>query len=460
MIQDFFNFVIGLGGPALMFIVIFILSLVFGVKFSKAFEGGLSMAIALTGMSAIVSLLTSSFSPALNDFVENTGINLSIPDLGWAPLAVITWGSLYTVYFIFVAIVVNLILLVFKRVNTLNVDLFNLWNVSLLGLVTNYYSKNLVVSSLFVAFIYFMILWNADTMKNSVTDLLGYDEDNISTSSHPLLLIAPVVMIFNKLIDLVFPKIDKYDFDAEILDKKIGFFGSKFAIGAYLGVFIGLLGQQQASEIFALAFIGGTCLELFATIGGWFGPAIEPLSNGIETMMGKRFRGRKLYIGLDWAILAARPEVWAVTNILAPILLLIAVILPGNKILPLGGILLTVFTPALLVVTRGKVLRMTIIGTFLIPLFLWIATFMSEFFTKASESMNALPDGIKSGEYFSSIDAVPIEKMLAVLIGTTVSDFQWQYLLYSILAIAVYLLLFKWYVNQMRKQDEKFKLAK
>lgn len=81
-----FNFFINLGAPAMMFIIITILSLFVGVKISKSLEGGIRMAIALTGMSAIISLLTSAFGPALESFVESTGVELSITDLGWAPL--------------------------------------------------------------------------------------------------------------------------------------------------------------------------------------------------------------------------------------------------------------------------------------------------------------------------------------------------------------------------------------
>ncbi|MGS5449722.1 hypothetical protein ACVD45_00295 [Staphylococcus aureus] len=93
------------------------------------------------------------------------------------------------------------------------------------------------------------------------------------------------------------------------------------------------------------------------------GPAIEPLSNRISSIMSSKLRGRKLFIGIDWPILASSAELWAVVNILAPILLFIAMFLPGNNVLPLGGILLTVLVPALLLITKGKVIRMTIIGT-------------------------------------------------------------------------------------------------
>ena len=72
----------------------------FGVKFSKALEGGIKLAIALTGIGAIIGMLNGAFSASLAKFVENTGIQLNITDVGWAPLATITWGSAWTLYFL------------------------------------------------------------------------------------------------------------------------------------------------------------------------------------------------------------------------------------------------------------------------------------------------------------------------------------------------------------------------
>ncbi|MFD2658596.1 PTS transporter subunit IIC [Gracilibacillus thailandensis] len=454
-INSGFNFFIGLGGPAIMFVVITILSLIVGVSISKSIEGGLRMAVALTGMSAVISLLTSAFGPALESFVESTGVSLSVTDLGWAPLAVITWGSVYTLYFAFISLIVNFIMLATKQTTTLNVDLFNIWNYSVLGLLLMYYSdNNLLITSLFISMLYALMLKNADVMKPTINELLDYDDKNITTTAHPSLLIAPVVMVVNKLIDVVLPFIDKFDFDAVALNNKIGFWGSKFAIGAYLGIFIGFLGQQSTAEILTLAFTGGVALELFGLVGGWFGPAIEPLSNGITKHMSKRFRGRKLLIAIDWPILATKAELWAVANILAPILLVIAIYLPGNSVLPLGGIILTVLAPALLIVTKGKVVRMTIIGTILIPVFLWGATFIADFVTQTSIAMNNFPAGLPADALISAVDSDPIEKMMAILIGQSVSTMDWTLILYSVLSVIAYVGLFFWYLKQMEKQNE------
>ncbi|MDG0844342.1 PTS galactitol transporter subunit IIC [Staphylococcus equorum] len=453
-LNNLFQWFIGLGGPAIMFVIITLLSLGFKVKFSKALESGIRMAIALTGMTAAISLLTDALGPALNDFVKSTGVNLHITDLGWAPMAVITWGSIYTLFFAFVCIIVNLLMLFMNKTKTLNVDLFNIWNISIIGLLVEYYAHNMIITTLFVIMIYSLMLKNSDALKPSINQVLNYDENNVTTTAHPSLLIAPFVYIIDKFITKFLPFVDKFDFNAEILNKKIGFWGSKFAIGVYLGCFIGILGQQSLKEVLTLGFTTGVVLELFAYIGGWFGPAIEPLSNRISTIMSSRFRGRKLFIGIDWPILASSAELWAVVNILAPILLFMAMLLPGNNVLPLGGILLTVLVPALLLITGGKVIRMTIIGTILLPLFLWAATMISSFLTNTSKEIGEFPSGLSKNQMFSSVDSDPIEKMLGVLVGNAWNSFDIRLIIFAIIAVVFYIIFFLWYCKSMVKRQK------
>ncbi|WP_459042111.1 PTS transporter subunit IIC, partial [Staphylococcus epidermidis] len=453
-INNLFQWFISLGGPAIMFVIITLLSLGFGVKFSKSLESGIRMAIALTGMTAAISLLTEALGPALQDFVKSTGVDLHITDLGWAPMAVITWGSIYTLYFAFICTIVNLLLLFTNKTKTLNVDLFNIWNISIIGLLVEYYAHNMIITSLFVIMIYTLMLKNSDVLKPSINKVLNYDENNVTTTAHPSLLIAPFVFVIDIFITKFLPFIDKFDFNAETLNKKIGFWGSKFAIGVYLGAFIGVLGQQSLKDVLTLGFTTGVVLELFAYIGGWFGPAIEPLSNRISSIMSSKLRGRKLFIGIDWPILASSAELWAVVNILAPILLFIAMFLPGNNVLPLGGILLTVLVPALLLITKGKVIRMTIIGTILLPLFLWAATMISSFLTNTSKKIGEFPSGLSDGQMFSSVDSDPIEKMLGMLVGNAWNTFDIQLVIPAVIAVIVYISFFFWYFKAISKKDQ------
>lgn len=451
-----FTPLINLGAPPLMLIILTIVSLLVGVKFTKALEGGIKLAIALTGIGAIIGILTTAFSGALTQFVQSTGIELTITDVGWAPLATITWGSPYTLYFLMVMVIVNILMLALKKTNTLDVDIFDIWHLSFVGLMCMFCGANLVTATILVIFIGVLKIINSDLMKPTFNDLLNVPASNPMTTTHMNYMMNPVIMLLNKIFDKLFFWLDKYDFDAAKLNKKIGFWGSKFAIGIYLGIFVGLLSKQNPKEICALAFTAGVCLELFSMIGTWFIAAVEPLSQGITDFANKRLKGRTLNIGLDWPFIAGRAEMWAAANILAPIMLIEALVLPGNGLLPLGGIIAMGATPALLVVTRGKLLRMIIIGAIELPIFLWAGTLMASFVTSTAKVVGAFPASISSNALISQTTMEgPIEKFLAYLVGQA-STGAGQAILYAALALAAYLLIFIWYAFEMKKRNKEY----
>ena len=455
-----FKPIIDLGAAPLMTVILTIIALCFRVKFTKDLEGGIKLGIALTGISAIINILSTAFSGAMTDFVDRTGLHLNITDVGWAPLATITWGSPYTLYFLLVMLIVNIIMLVFHQTNTLDVDIFDIWHLSIVGLFAIFSGANLLVATVLVIFIGVLKIINSDVMKPTFNDLLGTGNDNPMTTTHMNYMMNPIIMVFDKIFDKLFPWLDKYDFDAAKLNAKIGFWGSKFAIGVYLGIFVGLLAGQTPTQVISLAFTAAVCLELFSLIGSWFIAAVEPLSQGITNFASSKLKGRTLNIGLDWPFLAGRAEIWAAANILAPIMLFEAIILPGNKLLPLAGIIAMGVTPALLVVTRGKLIRMIIIGTIELPLFLWSGSLMAPFITETAKKVGAFPKGISSSTLISHTTMEgPIEKFLAYFAGKgTAGDV--QYMLYAVIALAIYTLLFFWYVAQMKKRNQAYEEAK
>ncbi|UXR72285.1 PTS transporter subunit IIC [Staphylococcus sp. IVB6240] len=457
--NSLFNPLINLGAAPLMTIVLTIIALFFKVKPARALEGGIKLGIALTGIGAIIGILTTAFSEAMTAFVERTGISLNITDVGWAPLATITWGSPYTLYFLLVMVVLNIAMLALKKTDTLDVDIFNIWHLAIVGLFAIFCGANLLTATLLVLFIGVLKIWNSDLMKPTFNDLLNVPATNPMTTTHMNFMMNPIIMVFDKIFDKVFPWLDKYDFDAAKLNSKIGFWGSKFAIGIYLGVFVGLLAGQTPTEIFTLAFTAAVCLELFSLIGSWFIAAVEPLSQGITDFANKRLKGRAINIGLDWPFIAGRAEIWATANVLAPIMLLEAIFLPGNKLLPLGGIIAMGVTPALLVVTRGKLIRMIVIGAVELPLFLWSGTLIAPFVTKTAKAVGAFPSGLNESVMISHTTMEgPIEKFLGYLVGHMTQG-ELTFVLYAALALAAYLLIFVWYAYEMKKRNAEYSKA-
>lgn len=455
-----FQPLIDLGAAPMMAIVLTLIALLFKVKPSRALEGGLKLGIAITGIGAIIDMLTNAFSGAMEDFVELTGLSLNITDVGWAPLATITWGSPYTLYFLLILVIVNVIMLIWKKTNTLDVDIFDVWHLAFVGLFSIWAGANLLIATVLVTFIGVLKIINADLMKPTFNDLLNAPESSVMTTTHMNYMMNPIIMVFDKIFDKLFPWLDKYDFDAAKLNNKIGFWGSKFAIGIYLGIFVGLLSGQSATEIFELSFTAAVSLELFSLIGQWFIDAIEPLSQGITDFTSKRLKGRTLNIGIDWPFLAGRAEIWAAANVLAPIMLLEAMILPGNALLPLGGIIAMGVTPALLVVTRGRIIRMIVIGAIELPIFLWAGTLAAPFVTNMAKNIGAFPEGVASNQLISQTTMEgPMEKFLGYLVGNA-SQGEIEFIIYAVLALIAYLLIFMWYRREMNKRNAAYAAEK
>ncbi|MDY4511272.1 PTS transporter subunit IIC, partial [Streptococcus hyovaginalis] len=265
IVNNIFTPIIDMGSGVVMLIVMTVLAMAFGVKFSKALEGGIKLAIALTGIGAIINILTSAFSASLQSFVENTGISLNIIDVGWAPLATITWGSPYTLYFLLIMLLINIVMIIMKKTNTLDVDIFNIWHLSITGLLIMWYAERnnlptilaVIIATLAIVLVGVLKIINSDLMKPTFDDLMGTGSHSPMTSTHMNYMLNPVIMIFDKIFDKFFPGLDKYDFDAAKLNKAIGFWGSKFFIGMILGFVIGIMGapsftRESISSWFAL----------------------------------------------------------------------------------------------------------------------------------------------------------------------------------------------------------------
>ena len=92
-----------------------------------------------------------------------------------------------------------------------------------------------------------------------------------------------------------------------------------------------------------------------------------PVSESAREWLNKRFGDRKISIGLDAAVALGHPAVISTALILVPITIVIAVILPGNAVLPFGDLATIPFIVAFIVgAARGNIVHSVIVGTIMI----------------------------------------------------------------------------------------------
>ena len=116
---------------------------------------------------------------------------------------------------------------------------------------------------------------------------------------------------------------------------------------------------------------------------------LTPVSEAASQFVQKRMKGRDVYIGMDSALAVGHPGVLSASLILIPITIFLAVILPGNTVLPFGDLatipwLIALMAPAF----GGNIIRLIIGGTIYIGVGLMIATATAPLVTAAAAAAN------------------------------------------------------------------------
>ena len=133
-------------------------------------------------------------------------------------------------------------------------------------------------------------------------------------------------------------------------------------------------------------------MELIPRITRLFIDGLIPISEATKQMIARRFgENVKLHIGMSPALVIGHPTTLVVSLLLIPSILLLAVVLPGNKFLPLASLAgMFYLFPVVLPITRGNVVKTFIIGLVALIAGLYFVTNIADAFTMAANSVAAL----------------------------------------------------------------------
>ncbi len=119
-----------------------------------------------------------------------------------------------------------------------------------------------------------------------------------------------------------------------------------------------------------------------------------PIQESAQQMLQKRYSDREIYLGMDAALATGSPAALATGLLMVPITLFIAVILPGNRVLPFADLATIPFFAALIVPSRkGNILHSVISLTIVITLALWMATDYAPVITQMAQGIVEFPQG-------------------------------------------------------------------
>lgn len=385
-----------LGATVVLPIIIFFVALILGAKPGKAFRAGVTIGIAFIGINLVIGLMWGTLSGAAQAMVTNWKISRDVVDVGWPSAAAIAFGTSVGLWVIPIAILVNLLLLVFKLTKTLNIDIWNYWHFAFLGsmvfVATNNLVYGLVTAAIAAALALFLGDWTAKAVQ-SFYNLPGISIPHLTTAPG-----VPFAIFTNWLLDKI-PGVRDWKADPETIQKRFGVFGEPVILGLVIGLVLGALGfynaEGAAVKILQTGMNLAAVMLLLPRMVQILMEGLIPVSEAARDFMQKRASGREIYIGLDSAILIGHPAAISSSLILVPIAILLSVILPGNRVILFADLAVIPFVVALFApLMKGNIFRMIVAGILELGVGFYIATSMAEFFTGAAQNAGfAMPEG-------------------------------------------------------------------
>ncbi|EAZ3775830.1 PTS galactitol transporter subunit IIC [Salmonella enterica] len=397
------QYVLGFGPTVLLPLVLFFLALFFKVKPAKALRSSLIVGIGFVGIYAIFDILTSNVGPAAQAMVERTGISLPVVDLGWPPLAAITWGSPIAPFVIPLTMLINVAMLALNKTRTVDVDMWNYWHFALAGTLVYYSTGSFVLGLSAAAIAAIVVLKLADWSAPLVAKYFGLEGISLPTLSS--VVFFPIGLLFDKIIDKI-PGVNRIHIDPENVQKKMGIFGEPMVVGTILGVLLGIIAGYDFKHILLLGISIGGVMFILPRMVRILMEGLLPLSEAIKKYLNAKYPGRDdLFIGLDIAVAVGNPAIISTALILTPISVFIAFLLPGNKVLPLGDLAnLAVMASMIVLACRGNIFRAVITAIPVIVADLWIATKIAPFITGMAKDVNFKMAEGSSGQVSSFLD--------------------------------------------------------
>jgi PTS system galactitol-specific IIC component len=381
--MEIINFIVGLGPSVMMPIIITILGLIMGAGFGKALRAGLTVGVGFIGLNLVIGLLGGNLGPAVQQMVSNYGLSLTVIDVGWPAAAAIAFASRVGAVIIPIALAVNVVMILTKTTQTVNIDVWNFWHYAFTGALVTFATDSFIFGVIAAIIQAVMTLVLADWTAKGVEEQLGLK--GVSIPHGLSVAMVPVALVINKILDYI-PGINKINIDADMVQKRFGLFGEPILVGTVLGAIIGLLAGYDVGATLNLAIIMGAALVLIPRMAGLLMEGLLPISDAAGEFVEKRFKSNsKIYIGLDAAVGIGHPTTLAVSLILVPLSVLIAVLLPGNNFLPFADLAVLPFLFVLVVpITKGDLFRTLIVGLFIVVTGLWIASDIAPLLTAAA----------------------------------------------------------------------------
>jgi PTS system galactitol-specific IIC component len=362
-------------------LVILVLALLVGLKPGQAALSALKVAVGFAGIFLVFDFFVGSIGPAVQALIARRGLDYPVLDVGWPPLAAITWASRIAPLSIPLVLGLNLAMLAAGVTRTLGIDVWNYWHYALIGAllqqVTGSFWIGLAATSLIAVYSLKMADWSAPLVEQ-VAGLPGISITTLSVNG-----LYPYALAVDEVLERV-PGVRRIRWQPQAGRGGLGILSEPMILGVAIGVFLGILAGYRVRQLLELAIHVAAVMFLLPHCGTLIGQGMQPFNLKLKAAIQRVLPGRVgLTVGMDAGVLMGLQPVIVTGLVLMPVSLGLAFLIPGNKTIPLGDLANLVSVMSVIVLAmRGNVFRAVLAGVPVVIGYLLISTALSPLFTR------------------------------------------------------------------------------
>jgi len=335
--------------------------------------------------------LMGSLGAVVSKMVQETSINLPGIDVGWAAGAVIVYANTIGMFYLAFGILVNLILFLVKWTDTFQpTDIWNYYQFVFWGAIVQFVTGSFWLGIACATFLNLVVLLIADLIAPALQEHYGYE--GVTSTCLCAINGAPFAILMRWILKKT-GLLDRIALDPDTIRSKVGFWGEPMTMGVIIGIALAILADWKElgvlatwSHILMTGITTGAIMALYPAVSGLFVKGLIPISQTMNKRLRNGEMKRKAFnISIDPAVFFGEGSNLAAGLVLIPIMLLIAIIQPGNRMLPLADLAAMPFMViGITAVMRGNIFGIVVTGAIWYTLGQALNSTILEIFTKAA----------------------------------------------------------------------------
>lgn len=405
MLKSVNSFVTLFGASVIVPLALFLVALGMRVKWRQAVQSALRAGVALTGFGWLVAAFTPGLTKLIRQLTTQGGLHLPVVDLGWqagslaaftAPIGLITFLVVLVLEFVFFGLRITKILM--------PTNLWNNFGYMIWAVMAYQVTKSLALA---LGLAIFMLLYGlalAEVQADAWSTYYGVPNATVG-ALHNVEQTVPAILL-DPLWNLL--GLNRWHLTPTSLKDRLGTFGEPLVLGAVLGLGLGLvanwrdLGQLKAwSQLLQFAIQLAAVMTIFPLVTNVFADAFKPLAAAINR---PREGGRapqvpsrqRWFLGVDDGIGYGESATLIAGVVLIPLVVAMAVLLPGNRVLPMVDLVSIPFMiESIVALNRGNLVKVIATSLVWFALGLYMASWLAPDYTAALAHYGvALPTGV------------------------------------------------------------------